>query len=247
MNMNTFDFGWPWMGLGAAVVLLILMFATETMRSRTNGSRWWDPTWLAWLAVPIYLLHQFEEYPLHYDVAKGTYTIVDNVCKVQGYAPYSSVTIPMMHFPLVNISLVWVAAPIAALLCRRNPVVGLSYYGFILANGILHAVTGIAAGGGVLSSPGVVSGTLIFIPATVWVVYVCLKSGVMTGKALTVSLAGGISGHIALLGAYLLLKVAGAGAMLVADVVASFLPILVAGVGSKLVRSATTPIRNVAA
>ena len=153
----------------------------------------------------------------------------------------------MMHFPLVNISLVWVAAPIAALLCRRNPVVGLSYYGFILANGILHAVTGIAAGGGVLSGPGVVSGTLIFIPATVWVAYVCLKSGVMTGKALIVSLAGGISGHIALLGAYLLLKVAGAGAMLVADVVASFLPILVAGVGSKLVRSATTPIRNVAA
>ena len=217
------------------------------MRNRTSGSRWWDPPGSRGLPFRSTFCISLKSIRFIISVAKGTYTIVDNVCKVQGYAPYSSVTIPMMHFPLVNISLVWVAAPIAALLCRRNPVVGLSYYGFILANGILHAVTGIAAGGGVLSGPGVVSGTLIFIPATVWVAYVCLKSGVMTGKALTVSLAGGISGHIALLGAYLLLKVAGAGAMLVADVVASFLPILVAGVGSKLVKSATTPIRNVAA
>ena len=67
--MSKFDLGWPWMGLGGAVVLLVLMFGTDIMRSRTSGSRWWDPLWLAWLVVPMYLLHQFGEYALHYDVA----------------------------------------------------------------------------------------------------------------------------------------------------------------------------------
>ncbi len=213
MTMNMFDIGWPWMGLGAAVVILILMFGTNTLRSGTTNSRWWDPTWLAWLAVPLYLLHQFEEYPLHYNAATGTYTIVESVNKAQG------TSFPMAHYPLVNIALVWVAAPIAALLCRRNPVVGLTYYGFILANGLLHVVSAVLAGGEWISSPGVVTGGLFFIPCTVWVSYVCLQSKLMTGKALAVSLAGGFVGHVGLAGAYALFKVAGEGAMFLADVI----------------------------
>ena len=243
--MSKFDLGWPWMGLGGAVVLLVLMFGTDIMRSRTSRSRWWDPVWLAWLVVPMYLLHQFGEYALHYDVANRSYTIVETVCKTQGYAPYPDCAIPMAHFPLVNIALAWVAAPVAAWLCRRNPVVGLTYYGFVLANGLLHAVTTIAASGGMISSPGAVTGILLFIPASVWMVYVCLNSSIMTGKALAVSLVGGIAGHVGLLGAYWFLKIGGAAGMLVADVIIAFLPILVAGVGSKLTGPATkTPTKG---
>lgn len=245
--MTAFDIGWPWMGFGGALVLLILLFATNIMRGQSGGSRWWDPVWLAWLAVPMYLVHQFEEYPLHFDAMSGTYAIVAGVCKAQGYAPFPDCGIPMAHFPLVNIALVWVAAPIAAWLCRRNPVVGLTYYGFILVNGLLHAVTGLFVSGGPIESPGAVSGTFMFIPATIWVCYACLKSGVMSGKALTVSLVGGIVGHIGLAGAYLFVKVAGAAGMYVADVFISFLPILVAHFGSKLVGTSTTPARHAAA
>jgi hypothetical protein len=246
--MSKFDLGWPWMGLGAAVVLLILMFGTDTMRSRTTGSRWWDPVWLSWLVVPMYMLHQFGEYTLHYDLTSRTYSIVESVCKAQGYAPYPDCPIPLSHFPLVNIALVWVAAPLAAWLCRRDPVVGLTYYGFLIANGLLHAVGTLAAGGGMISNPGAVTGILLFVPASVWMVYVCLKSGFMTGKALAVSLAGGIAGHLGLFGAYWFLKIGGAAGMLVADVVIAFLPILVAEVGSKLLGPPTmTPVRGTSA
>ena len=66
--------GWPWMGLGGAVVMIILLFCTNVLRSRPEVSRWRDPLWLAWLAVPMYLLHQFEEYSLH--IVDGQYSIV---------------------------------------------------------------------------------------------------------------------------------------------------------------------------
>jgi Protein of unknown function with HXXEE motif len=232
--MNMFNIGWPWMGLGAAVVILILMFGANTLRSGTIGSRWWDPTWLAWLAVPLYLLHQFEEYPLHYNAATGSYTIVETVDKVHG------LSFPTAHYPLVNIALVWVGAPIAAWLCRRNPIVGLTYYGFILTNGILHVVTAGLSDGALISNPGVVTGGLLFIPCTVWVGYVCLTSRLMTAKALAVSLAGGIVGHIGLGAAYFVFKVAGAGAMFLADIVAAFLPIVIAGIGSKFLGPTAT-------
>ncbi len=238
--MNDFDIGWPWMGLGAAVVLLVLMLGTDTMRSRASGSRWWDPTWLAWLGVPLYLVHQFEEYPLHFIAARGSYEIVEGVCKAQGYDLHPNCPIPLSHFPVVNIALVWAAAPVAAWLCRRNPVVGLTYYGFILANGLLHVVTGAIADGGPLSSPGFVTGALLFVPSAIWVSYVSVKSGLMTKSALALSLGGGIAGHVALVGAYWFVRVGGTPGILAADVVTAFVPILIAGVGSKLMGLAPT-------
>ena len=160
MVWSKWDLGWPWMGLGAAVVFLVLMFATNLMRSRQIGSRWWDLVWLSWLTVPLYLLHVFEEYS--HDVLGRVYFIADNVCHAQGYPVYPDCPIPTIHFPLVNIALVWVAAPIAAWLSRRNIVVGLTFYGLILFNGILHVVTALIVGSD--AYPGMVTGSLLFVP-----------------------------------------------------------------------------------
>jgi len=41
-----------------------ILLMTDTFRGSTTVSRWRDPMWLAWLAVPLYWLHQFEEYSL---------------------------------------------------------------------------------------------------------------------------------------------------------------------------------------
>jgi Protein of unknown function with HXXEE motif len=240
MVWSKWDLGWPWMGLGAAVVILVLMFATNEMRSRAAVSRWWDPVWLSWLAVPMYLLHVFEEYS--HDVFGRVYFIAGQVCIAQGYPPYPDCPIPTLHWPLVNIALVWVAAPLAAYLSRRNIVIGLTFYGFILFNGMLHVVTALVQGSD--AYPGVVTGVLLFIPISLWVIYVCLKSGVMNAKALAVSYAGGIAGHIVLALTYLVFNVTGsAPAMLMADIACVSLPFLIAGVGSKLVGSqATRPL-----
>ncbi|HEY2559803.1 MAG TPA: HXXEE domain-containing protein [Caldimonas sp.] len=237
MVWSKWDLGWPWMGLGAALVILVLMFATDVMRSRTAVSRWWDPVWLSWLAVPMYLLHIFEEYS--HDVLGRVYFIVGGVCAAQGYPPYPDCPIPTLHYPLVNIALVWVAAPIAAYLSRRNIVIGLTFFGFILFNGVFHIVTVLLQGSD--AYPGVVTGILLFVPISLWVIYVCLKSGVMNAKALAVSYAGGIAGHLGLVLTYSIFNATGSpAAMFAADIGCVSLPFLVAGLGSKLLGAQAT-------
>ena len=53
---------WPWMGLGGAVVVLILLFCTDWLRGDTTKSRWKDPFWLGWAFMVCYMLHNVEEY-----------------------------------------------------------------------------------------------------------------------------------------------------------------------------------------
>ena len=52
----------PWIGGGAAIVFLFLLFGTRLLQSEPGSSRWHDRVWLSWLAVAIYLLHNVEEY-----------------------------------------------------------------------------------------------------------------------------------------------------------------------------------------
>src|SRR5690242_5203978 len=65
-NMQThwFYVVWAFIGVGGAIVMVAVLLTTDTFRSNTTVSRWRDLVWLAWLAVPLYLLHQFEEYSL---------------------------------------------------------------------------------------------------------------------------------------------------------------------------------------
>lgn len=51
---------WPWIGLGAAIVLLILIFCTDFLRSDKTKSRFLDPVSLAWMGSVIYMLHNLE-------------------------------------------------------------------------------------------------------------------------------------------------------------------------------------------
>jgi hypothetical protein len=51
----------------------------------------------------------------------------------------------MSFYPVVNISLMWFGAPLAAYICRRNVLIGLSSWELIMANGFVHSAGGIAA------------------------------------------------------------------------------------------------------
>jgi hypothetical protein len=62
MTWSIWHLGWPWLCLGGGLVLATVMLYTDTMRSDLATSRWWDPVWLAWLAVPMLMVHMFEEY-----------------------------------------------------------------------------------------------------------------------------------------------------------------------------------------
>ena len=239
MVWSNFDLGWPWMCLGGAVALFAVAFGTNAMRGRPDGSRWWDPVWLAWLAVPMLMVHMFEEYG--FDMLGRTYLLPETLCTKLGYPSYPNCPIPIAHYPLVNLGIAWVTAPLAAWFSRRNLIIGLSWYGLLIFNGLLHVVMTIA--GGLESGSGVLTGALLFIPSFFWMVYVCLKSGVLSWKALAVSVSGGIIAHMFLAVTYGLFTrgVVGPTGMLALDVLTLFLPILVAGAGSRLVRAPSAP------
>ncbi|HEX4523852.1 MAG TPA: HXXEE domain-containing protein [Casimicrobiaceae bacterium] len=187
--------------------------------------------WLAWLAVPMLMVHMFEEYG--FDVLGRTYDLPAMVCKNIGFPPYPDCPIPVAHYPLVNLGIAWVTAPLAALLARRNLVIGLSWYGLLLVNGTLHVVGTIAAGAA--GAGGVLTGGLFFIPSFFWMIYVVLKSGSLSGKALAVSVSGGIIAHILLAAVYGGQKAGlyGAPGVLFFDLVVIVSPLLIGWFGSK--------------
>jgi hypothetical protein len=232
MQMSWFDIGWPFVGLGGAIVMIAIMLMTDTFRGNTAVSRWCDPVWLGWLAAPVYWLHQFEEYSL--PVLGFDYSIQAMVCKNMSYPPYPGCPIPLSFYPVVNIGLMWVGAPLAAYLGRRNTAIGLSFWGLILVNGVAHLV------GTVLLrdyNTGLFSGLFLFIPLSLWVIYACGIRGSVNGKVLGLAFGAGILAHIFLGAGYGLLKIGlitGTG-LLAYAVVLSFTPILFAALGSRFV------------
>jgi hypothetical protein len=177
------------------------------------------------------MVHMFEEYG--FDVLGRTYDLPAMVCKNIGFPPYPDCPIPIAHYPLVNLGIAWVTAPLAALLARQNLVIGLSWYGLLLFNGTLHVVGTIAAG--VAGAGGVLTGGLVFIPSFIWMVYVVLKSGSLSGKALAVSVSGGIIAHLLLAAVYGGQKAGlyGAPGVLFFDLVVIVSPLLIGWFGSK--------------
>jgi len=244
MAWSNWHLGWPWLCLGGGLVLLSVMFGTNALRGHASGSRWWDPVWLAWLAVPMLMVHMFEEYG--FDVLGRTYDLPGMLCKNLGFPPYPDCPVPLAHYPLVNLGIAWVSAPLAALLARRNLVVGLSWYGLLIFNGMLHAGATLATGAA--GAGGVLTGGLLFIPSFFWMIYVVLKSRALSGKALAVSVSGGIIAHLLLGVVYGGLKagVYGSTGVLVLDVVVIATPLLAGRVGSKFVGPVTSKVPRAA-
>lgn len=182
-SLDVFWLAWPWMGLGGAIVMIVLLFATNVMRSDINIARWCDPVWLAWVLPPLLMIHQFEEYACH--VVDGQYELVNTMS-----AMVAQFNVPMAHFPMMNMVFAWIALPIAAIVAKRNPVVGLSGYGFILANAFTHIAATFALGLGVLDNPGFFTGTILFIGINIWVAYVCIKTTGIGVKGWVVMIVG---------------------------------------------------------
>jgi len=73
---------------------------------------------------------------------------------------YRGCPIPAAYFLSVNIPLIWVVAPIAALLSRRHPVIGLAFYGVIFVNLFFHIMPLLAGTG---FGPGTLTALVLFV------------------------------------------------------------------------------------
>lgn len=191
-----FQRDWPWIGLAAAIVLIVVLFCTTLFRDRRDVSRWRDPVWLAWLMMVAYTLHNFEEYGLD---AKGrAFHFPVTACQTFGFPNVHTCPFAPSFFVAVNIPFVWVVLPIAALWCRRNPAVGLTGAGLLLTNALSHIVGAFTPMG---YSPGTVTAAVIFIPLSVWVFVTCFGGGrLLRRPIMVVILLASILAQLVLLG-----------------------------------------------
>ena len=126
----------------------------------------------------------------------------------------------------------WFGAPLAAYLFRRNVLVGLSFWGLLFANGLVHSAGGIAAGA---YNTGLWSAAFLFVPFSLWVIYVSAIRGPYSGNVVAVAYAAGALTHVLLFAGYGLFKagVIGSAGLLVYAAVIGFTPIILAAIASR--------------
>ena len=194
-----FDLAWPWMGLVAAGILVVLLFATNRLRHNLSLSRWRDITWLSWLAVAAYMVHQFEEYGI--DLHGVRHAFPNALCGTLGLDAYPACPIPPFFYLAVNISLVWFVAPLGALLSHRYPLAKLSLYSVLIANGLAHVLPWVLGRG---YGPGALTAALVFLPLFLWVCYACFGKWGLPNKGISVLVALGLLLHVILIGSLVL-------------------------------------------
>lgn len=153
---------WPWIGLGAAIVLLLLIFCTDFLRSDKTKSRFRDPVSLAWMGAVIYMLHNLEEYGV--DMYGNQQAFTTLMYQLLG------VRIGEAAFLCCNLLLVWVVGPLTAVFVQKGyhrMAAGMAI--FELINGSMHIVQAINLG---CYNPGLLNSIFLCLPVGIWTLYV---------------------------------------------------------------------------
>jgi hypothetical protein len=192
--MFAFAFVWPWIGLGAAGVLLILL-STNALRSDRATSRWRDMTWLTWAATCAYLLHQLEEHGID---AEGTaYAFRGALCAMLGFGGPQACAIPHSFITAVNVGAVWVAGPLSALLAARWPVIGLSFFAIPFANLFAHLVPAVMTES---YNPGLITAVVFFLPLSLFAFAAAMTRYHLGFRAVLATAVAGVILHVVLVG-----------------------------------------------
>lgn len=183
---------WPWIGLGAAIVLLILLFSTNVLRKNLTISRWKDPSWLAWLLTTAYLLHNVEEYGI--DMYGHLYAFPETMARMLNTSSTAGGLPPAAFFTAVNISMFWFASPIAAKLGRGNHrFFAVAMSGVIFINALSHIVPWVIGMG---YTSGALTAVIIFLPVSLWVFHACFGKGKLKYSTLGLVILLGAFSHL---------------------------------------------------
>jgi hypothetical protein len=200
MNWSWLDLFFPWIGGVAAVALLVLLFSSNLLRSEPTLSRWHDPSWLSWMAVVAYLLHNVEEYGR--DLLGHWHSFPDALCANLKLPGYPDCPIPPTFYVAVNIPLFWIVAPLAALLSRRHPLVGLALYSVVVTNGLMHVMASLMLDQSY--NPGLLTAVVVFLPLSTWVGCACFGRDRLSDKAMALLIFGGVLLHVILAGSVIM-------------------------------------------
>jgi hypothetical protein len=228
--MFAFYLVWPYMGLGAAL-LLALLLTTDALRSDLTVSRWQDLVWLAWLGMLAYLIHQFEEHGI--DALGATYAFRGEMCRTLGFPDVQACPVPFSFITTVNICAVWLFGPATALLGRRRPELALAFFSVPFVNTFAHIGPAVAQGG---YNAGLLTAVAIFLPLSLWVFHVALSRYRLGWRAVIATIFVGVVFQTIMIGSAVAF-VAGRIGVLVLNAIQVINPALILLIVARLGRS----------
>lgn len=191
--MFAFALVWPWIGVGAAGLLLILL-CTNILRSDRAVTRWADMAWLTWAGTFAYLVHQFEEHGI--DALDHAYAFRGFLCAGVGFPDPNACPVPFSFITVVNVAAVWLAGPLSALLAVRWPVIGLSFFAIPTINLFAHAGPAVLSGH---YNPGLLTALAMFLPLSLIVFAAAVSRYGLGLRAVVVTLFAGVALHLVLM------------------------------------------------
>ena len=184
--MVSFATLWPWIGLGAAGMLLLLLASGPALVDDRRIPRWHDLGWLVFAALALTLLHQFEENGL--DLTGRPAGLITALCTGFGFRDAVACPVPLSVITGFNVGTVWIAALIAALAVHRHPLIGLTVFAVPLGMLILHVG---AAVGLMRYNPGLAT-ALLLLPLAAWTLLVAAHRHGAGPKALATLFAAAV-------------------------------------------------------
>jgi len=126
----------------------------------------------------------------------------DALCTNLKLPAYPGCPIPPAFYLAVNIPLFWIVAPLAALLSRRRPLMGLALYSVVFTNGLVHLIPVLVLGRGY--NPGLLTAVVVFLPLSAWVSYACFGKDRLSYKAMALLIIWGLVLHVVLAGSVIM-------------------------------------------
>lgn len=179
---------WPWVGFGAAIFMLVLLFATNYLRDNLNIERWYDPYWLAWLCTATYLLHNAEEYGI--DLTGKRYSFPKSITSTLAQCGVNDIL-----YVAVNIPLLWLLSPLAAYIGQKKHSKMMASFtvAIMLINIIPHTFSAIFYE---QYNPGLLTALFLLIPISVWTYYINFIRINSNYRALSISITLGVIYHL---------------------------------------------------
>ncbi|KAF2764648.1 hypothetical protein EJ03DRAFT_262915, partial [Teratosphaeria nubilosa] len=208
---------WPFFAVAYSIYglaqLCLNSFQTSAEGISTSDStaswskRLRDPTWWMQLALPLYMLHQYEEYGL--DIKFRHFYFNNTMCSklacspLSGFSNMDVCTIRPWHLTFINLGLVC----FAALRCRYDAArAGANFYGLASANAFVHFIPAVidSRGGREGYNPGLLSAIFLLLPCGWMALRSLYMRRVVTGFGVARAVILGVVGHLALfVGLYL--------------------------------------------
>jgi hypothetical protein len=227
--METMLFGWPYLGLAMAPVLVL--FLVFERRPAATEPRWIDPVFVLPLLWPMYLLHQFEEHGV--DLLGRHYAFLADLCANLGHAgdPAGCPADAPFIFA-VNAVGCQIDFALPLLFRRKNPLVAACAWGIPLVNGVTHVAAALVHRA---YNPGVLTSVLLFAPLCAWMLRTVIRAGAIERRQVSRIVAAGVAVHVVLMGSLLLRGhgVISHGALLFINAANGFVPVLFGTLGVK--------------